>query len=164
MIEYVKNWLNMIIILGIAFTLIRMIIPNTNLKKYIDSMIGIVVVITILTPVISIISKDNFTDEISEPIKDILSEETMSNSYENYTSINTNNVISEFEHRLEQDIENKLKNRINQEVTVNVTVDNTYNIEEIKIGMVKEAKEDIKNIISNEYDILEDKIIVYKGE
>lgn len=163
MIELVKNWLNMIIILGIAFTLIRMIIPNTNLKKYTNSMIGVVIIITLLTPIISLISKKNITEQISEPIKDILSVETMSKNYDDYTEVNTNNVKREFEHRLEEDIKNKLKNKINQEVQVNVKVDNTYNIEIIEIWLSKNTYENIKNIISNDYDVLEEKIVVYKG-
>ncbi len=163
MIELVKTWLSMIIILGIAFTLIRMITPNTSFKKYVYSMIGVVTVITIITPVISKLAKGTITDEISKSLEDILAVETMSSNYENYAQISSNNVREEFKSRVEEDIINKLKKKINQEIEVNVQVSDAYNIEKIEITLSKATDVNVKKYLSNEYDVLEENIIVSNG-
>ena len=158
MIELVKTWLSMIIILGIAFTLIRMITPNTSFKKYVYSMIGVVTVITIIT-----LAKGTITDEISKSLEDILAVETMSSNYENYAQISSNNVREEFKSRVEEDIINKLKKKINQEIEVNVQVSDAYNIEKIEITLSKATDVNVKKYLSNEYDVLEENIIVSNG-
>ena len=57
MLDTFRNWINMILALGILFTVIRIIVPNTKLKKYIYSLMGIVTIIVILNPVINLIKK-----------------------------------------------------------------------------------------------------------
>lgn len=163
MIGLIKSWISMMVILGIAFTLIRMITPNTNLKKYIESIIGVVSILTILTPIISMLNNDNVTESISNSISELLTVETMSKDYNEYVEKNTSNVISDFENRIEADIKKKIKEKINQEVIVNVKVNNAYSIEKINVLLKKSTDFNIKHFISNEYDITEDKIEVSKG-
>ena len=55
MLDTFRNWINMILALGILFTVIRIIVPNTKLKKYIYSLMGIVTIIVILSPVINLV-------------------------------------------------------------------------------------------------------------
>ena len=59
MLDVFKEWISAILAIGILFTVIRIILPNTNLKKYIYSLIGIVTILVIINPVISLIKNNN---------------------------------------------------------------------------------------------------------
>lgn len=158
MFNIVKGWISMILVIGIVFTLLRMIMPNTNLKKYIESVIGIVTIITIITPVLYYISNYNLTEKISENIEEILSSQEETNNYDSYAQINNEEIKKEFVEKIQEDIKVKLKNKINQEPKVKVVVNDAYNIEKVEVKLNGNSSIDVRQYLSNEYDISTDKI------
>ena len=158
MFNIVKGWISMILVIGIVFTLLRMIMPNTNLKKYIESVIGIVTIITIITPVLYYISNYNLTEKISENIGEILSRQEETNNYDSYAQINNEEIKKEFVEKIQEDIKVKLKNKINQEPKVKVVVNDAYNIEKVEVKLNGNSSIDVRQYLSNEYDISTDKI------
>ena len=158
MFNIVKGWISMILVIGIVFTLLRMIMPNTNLKKYIESVIGIVTIITIITPVLYYISNYNLTEKISENIEEILSRQEKRNDYDSYSQINNEEIKKEFVEKIQEDIKVKLKNKINQEPKVKVVVNDAYNIEKVEVKLNGNSSIDVRQYLSNEYDISTDKI------
>ena len=56
MIEFIKTWVNQIIVAVIIATVIEMILPNGNNKKYIKMVIGLYVLFTIIQPISKIIT------------------------------------------------------------------------------------------------------------
>ncbi len=158
MFNIVKRWISMILVIGIVFTLLRMIMPNTNLKKYIESVIGIVTIITIITPVLYYISNYNLTEKISENIGEILSRQEETNNYDSYAQINNEEIKKEFVEKIQEDIKVKLKNKINQEPKVKVVVNDAYNIEKVEVKLNGNSSIDVRQYLSNEYDISTDKI------
>lgn len=158
MFNIVKGWISMILVIGIVFTLMRMIMPNTNLKKYIESIIGIVTIISIITPVLYYISNYNLTEKISENIGEILSRQEETNNYDSYAQINNEEIKKEFVEKIQEDIKVKLKNKLNQEPKVKVLVNDAYNIEKVEVKLNGNSSIDVRQYISNEYDISTDKI------
>ena len=158
MFNIVKGWISMILVIGIVFTLLRMIMPNTNLKKYIESVIGIVTIISIITPVLYYISNYNLTEKISENIEEILSSQEETNNYDSYAQINNEEIKKEFVEKIQEDIKVKLKNKINQEPNVKVVVNDAYNIEKVEVKLNGNSSIDVRQYLSNEYDISTDKI------
>ena len=158
MFNIVKGWISMILVIGIVFTLMRMIMPNTNLKKYIESVIGIVTIISIITPVLYYISNYNLTEKISENIGEILSRQEETNNYDSYAQINNEEIKKEFVEKIQEDIKVKLKNKINQEPNVKVVVNDAYNIEKVEVKLNGNSSIDVRQYLSNEYDISTDKI------
>lgn len=156
MFNIVKGWISMILVIGIVFTLMRMIMPNTNLKKYIESIIGIVTIISIITPVLYYISNYNLTEKISENIGEILSRQEETNNYDSYAQINNEEIKKEFVEKIQEDIKVKLKNKINQEPKVKVLVNDAYNIEKVEVKLNGNSSIDVRQYISNEYDISTD--------
>lgn len=53
MIEFIKTWVNQIIVAVIISTIIEMLLPNGNNKKYIKMIIGLYVLFTIIQPIIT---------------------------------------------------------------------------------------------------------------
>lgn len=53
MVNWINSWAKGIIVAVIISTIIEMIIPNGNIKKYIKTVIGVYIVFTIIAPVIT---------------------------------------------------------------------------------------------------------------
>ena len=166
MLEVFKNWISSILAIGILFTIIRIILPNSHFKKYIYSLIGIVTIIVIISPVISAVKSTNFDN-----IKDIVLNATNIDSSDvnytnlsNYEDINENNVKKNFITSVENDIKEKLSSNIDNNVDVNIEITDTYNIEKINITLYGETSFDILSFISEEYDIGKDKINLQRGD
>ena len=166
MLDVFKNWISSILAIGILFTIIRIILPNSHFKKYIYSLIGIVTVIVIISPVISAVKSTNFDN-----IKDIVLNATNIDSFDvnytnlsNYEDVNENNVKKNFITSVENDIKEKLSSNIDNNVDVNIEITDTYNIEKINITLYGETSFDILSFISGEYDIGKDKINLQRGD
>lgn len=166
MLEVFKNWISSILAIGILFTIIRIILPNSHFKKYIYSLIGIVTIIVIISPVISAVKSTNFDN-----IKDIVLNATNIDSSDvnytnlsNYEDVNENNVKKNFITSVENDIKEKLSGNIDNNVDVNIEITDTYNIEKINITLYGETSFDILSFISEEYDIGKDKINLQRGD
>ena len=166
MLDVFKNWISSILAIGILFTIIRIILPNSHFKKYIYSLIGIVTIIVIISPVISAVKSTNFDN-----IKDIVLNATNIDSSDvnytnlsNYEDVNENNVKKNFITRVENDIKEKLSSNIDNNVDVNIEITDTYNIEKINITLYGETSFDILSFISGEYDIGKDKINLQRGD
>ena len=67
MVDILKNWITTMLCIGIFLTFIQMIVPNTNLKKYIYSLIGVVTIITLILPAYNYF-KVNKLKKKSEPL------------------------------------------------------------------------------------------------
>ena len=166
MLDVFKNWIGSILAIGILFTIIRIILPNSHFKKYIYSLIGIVTIIVIISPVISAVKSTNFDN-----IKDIVLNATNIDSSDvnytnlsNYEDVNENNVKKNFITSVENDIKEKLSSNIDNNVDVNIEITDTYNIEKINITLYGETSFDILSFISEEYDIGKDKINLQRGD
>lgn len=152
--------------IGILFTIIKIIIPNTNLKKYIYSLMGIITVIVIINPVISFFKSNDLNS-----IKSILLNATNSidtqninyTSMSNYEDVNKNNVKENFKENVESDIKEKLSESIGENVDVNIQITDTYNIQKVNVTIYKDTSFDIVSFISKEYDIDGSKITIQKG-
>lgn len=57
MINNISSWAEQVIIAMIIATIIEMILPKGNSKKYIKMIIGIYILYTIISPVITLITR-----------------------------------------------------------------------------------------------------------
>ncbi len=166
MLDVFKEWISSILAIGILFTIIKIIIPNTNLKKYIYSLMGIITVIVIINPVISFFKSNDLNS-----IKSILLNATNSidtqninyTSMSNYEDVNKNNVKENFKENVESDIKEKVSESIGENVDVNIQITDTYNIQKVNVTIYKDTSFDIVSFISKEYDIDGSKITIQKG-
>ena len=166
MLDVFKEWISSILAIGILFTIIKIIIPNTNLKKYIYSLMGIITVIVIINPVISFFKSNDLNS-----IKSILLNATNSidtqninyTSMSNYEDVNKNNVKENFKENVESDIKEKLSESIGENVDVNIQITDTYNIQKVNVTIYKDTSFDVVSFISKEYDIDGSKITIQKG-
>lgn len=101
MINYISTWASQIITAVIVVTILEMILPKGNSKKYIKTIIGIYIVYTIISPAIKLIKGK----EIKIDTK----------TYEKYfgtQEANTNLEVPSIEETYQKELEKKLKQYI----------------------------------------------------
>ena len=140
MIDWISNWAGSIIVAVMIGTIIEMILPEGNSKKYIKVVIGIYVVFSIVTPVIN-----KFTGkEVS--VSDALDlGEYMKNSYDSLEIQNTmiedndNNIMEIYSSGIKSDIKAKIEGKgyeVNS-VDIQIANDETYEITGIQVQVRK---------------------------
>ena len=151
MISYISSWAEQIIICVIVVTILEMILPNGNSKKYIKTIIGIYVLYVIISPGIKLITGSDMKIDYSK--------------YEKY--FNTEEVSSKIEgitveDTYKQEIEKQMKSDIESMgySVENISLD--FNLEEgiiknVTLAVTKEAKKEVKetdiNISVNKVEI-----------
>lgn len=191
MIEIINSWAQKIIIVVIICTIIEMILPEGKNKKYIKTVIGIYVVFTIISPIIS--KTNNNTIDLNKYFK-IENNKTIETS--SPVVVDTNEYIEEvYKEKLKTDIKTKIEamNYSVKNVDLEIETENEENygtilklelcvlqkqqepqksniqIEKIVVGEEKKEesgisdkeKEKIKQSISSIYYVPEENIIVY---
>lgn len=103
MVEAINSWAQKIIIVIIICTIIEMILPEGKNKKYIKTVIGIYVVFTIISPIITNLDNDQIDLNKYLKIDNNISIETSS-------VIDTNSYIEEvYKEKLKTDIKSKIE-------------------------------------------------------
>ncbi len=174
MIDIFKNWVSAMLCLGIFVTFIQLIIPKTNLKKYIYSLIGIITVINLIAPAVNLLKNEKVEQGVSEVIADISETNNENIIDENeYSKKNEEMVRKTFAENFKKDITYKLEQKGITVNTIDIFLTEQYNVEKIKINIqkidtAKSSLSDVNNVvkyINEEYDIEYTKIeVVEEGE
>ena len=150
MIEWISNWAGGIVVAVIIGTVIEMILPSGNSKKYIKVVIGIYVLFTIVSPVIT-----KFTGETIE-VSDILDTRSRVEEAEDVAiqnNIQSNNQIMEvYSSGIKEDLKAKIeaKGYMVNSIDIGIANDESYSITDITIDVEKEEKVDGNEMVENE--------------
>lgn len=172
--DFFNSWLQGIIIAVIISTIIEMILPNGNSKKYIKIVLGVYVVFNIITPVANKLINSNF--ELST----ILNVEEYSKKMESYETITKNieinksneeNIKQIYTEKLKKDISTKLEEKGYdvKKIQIEIQNDETYLINKISLFIENTEKEELpkeqeNKIVINEIEKVEIQIGEYTKE
>ena len=138
MIEIFKGWVSAMLCVGIFITFIQLIIPKTNLKKYIYSLIGIITVITVVSPVINLLKNKDVEESVSQVIANIsngdVAEEIDADGYQEKTE---ETLRETFGQNMKNDIKSKLEQQGIVVKTIDMFLSEQYNIEKLEICIDK---------------------------
>ena len=147
MINAMSTWAKSIILAVIVSTIIQMILPEGNNKKYIQTVIGLYILFTIISPIISKISGGNSTIDVSK--------------YENYfnvestTTASANVIDKNLDNTYTSSIKADIKNRMKQKgykvnsIDANIELKNEESygtINSLKISLEREENNNNSNI------------------
>lgn len=147
MINAISTWAKSIILAVIVSTIIQMILPEGNNKKYIKTVIGLYILFTIISPIISKISGGNSTIDVSK--------------YENYfnvestTTASANVIDKNLDNTYTSSIKADIKNRMKQKgykvnsLDANIELKNEESygtINSLKISLEREENNNNSNI------------------
>lgn len=149
MINWISNWAQGIIVAVIIGTIIEMVLPEGNCKKYVKVVIGIYILFSIISPVISkMTGKTLQVSDILELDKYIENVEN-NNLYGTLDKDNTNNIKEIYINSLKNDIKYKIeaKGYTVRNVELEVQKNEEYTLKNISIEVYKkeEKEENVQN-------------------
>ena len=160
MVETINSWAQKIIIVVIICTIIEMILPEGKNKKYIKTVIGIYVVFTIISPIISKISNSNTLD-LNKYFK---TENNITIETSKPAVVDTNEYIEEvYKEKLKTDIKTKIEamnySVKNIELEIETEDEETYGtILKLNLSISQQEQEDKQNNIQVEKIVIGEEI------
>ncbi len=159
MINFISSWAEQIIIVVVITTIIEMILPNSKNKKYVQMIIGIYILFTIISPVVKnkeVFSFDEYSVENNVPKQNTTEESSMNKKIEEiYLQELENNITSKFANNgvkikkclIDAELDNSKKNSGIHLITIKLSEsENQDKINEIISEIVKEYEIDISKI------------------
>ncbi len=152
--EWVSNWIQGIIVTVIICTIIEMILPEGNNKKYIKVVIGVYILFSIISPVITKITGSNF--KLSNTFD--LNEYIEASSKSTYNSIEKNQdaqIKEIYEASLKCDMIEKIENKGYKVTKIVLDIDNdeNYTLKKITLNVNKVEKENTNKSVENVNEI-----------
>ena len=138
MIEFVNSWAEGIILAVIIGTIIEIILPNGNNKKYVKTIIGIYILFTIIQPIVTKLSNkesniDLLISNMSEEIEEYKNSDDL--------TIETNAYIQEtYKQKIEEDCRNRIKEKgyVLKAFQIELKEENYYEINQIYMQIQKQ--------------------------
>lgn len=160
MFENINNWIVSILNLGIITAFIELIMPNNKNKKYIYILIGLLAIVTIIDPVISYVTNENFASALEE-------------SFEGFSVSASSDVVVSSDDIVKEQVLTSMKLDINEKFDntlkdVYIIMTDEYETEKISIVLDEKEEIDIDSLneivdsIILEYEIDYSKIEVIK--
>lgn len=147
MVEFLNSWVQGIVVAIIIATVIEMLVPEGNNKKYVKIIIGIYIIFTIVSPVISKLGKKeiDFTNsiDISKYQKEIKKYSVDTDKFQKESEKSIQDVYIS---NLKTDMKSKLEEKgyeVNQ-IQIRTGAEGEYIVEEIRLQLEKNQKEEIE--------------------
>ncbi len=144
MIEWISTWAEQIVVAVIIASIIEMLLPNGNNKKYIKAIIGVYILFTIISPIIGKFVNIDLKDiDYEKYFKEVETQETISQSL---TTNNEKTMGEIYISNLKADMKNKLEEKGYRVENINLNVEledekNYGKINEIVLEISKSSKE-----------------------
>ncbi len=154
MVSFLSTWAEQIIVAVIIATIIEMILPNGNNKKYIKAVIGVYILFTIISPILAKITNIDLDNiDYEKYFKEMDTHQTISQSL---TKNNDKSIEEIYENNIKQDMELKLKEQgyIVQNIDLSIEFKNELNYGKISsvnllLYKTKESEETSENTKTN---------------
>lgn len=144
MIGFLSTWAEQIIVAVIIASIIEMILPSGNNKKYIKAVIGVYILFTIISPILGKITNIDLDNiDYEKYFKDLDTSQTVSQSL---TKNNDKSIEEIYENNIKQDMKAKLKEQgyIVENIDLNIEFKNKSNygkITSIFLSVYKQKEE-----------------------
>lgn len=152
-IEFLTLWIKDIAMIFVLISIIEIVLPNNNMKRYIDMIIGFLIIIVIINPFVKLFHKDfNIDREIFQKTGEQIKFEYMDNL--DLALTQEEQVKEVYISKIEDEITNLIHQTTNYRVeNMNVSIyeDNIQygNIKDIELILKKDEKEEEpKNLIT----------------
>lgn len=127
MIEWISGWAEQIVVAVIIASIIEMLLPNGNNKKYIKAIIGVYILFTIISPIIGKFVNIDLKDiDYEKYFKESETQEAIS---QNLATNNEKTMEEIYINNLKADMKNKLEEKgyIVENLTLNIEVNDEKN-------------------------------------
>lgn len=158
MIDFLKSWANQIIVSVIIATILEMILPDGNNKKYIKTIIGIYVMFNIIQPIIlKAKGNNNFDFNIDNYITD---SSVNIEKYNDFETDNTKLIEESYINNIKNDIISKIKQKGYNVNNINISI--VGNKDSDKYGQISRLSLEISKLEDNNSNIVINTININK--
>lgn len=150
MISWFNSWAQGIILAVIIVTILEMIVPEGRNKKYIKIVMGVYITFTIISPIITKVTGNNFELDVSK-YEDLFNSNSVQGVNE-ITSLNNQSIENLYLNTIKTDIKTELDKEGYESKKINITADINVENEEAKIYKIdievakKPNEEEIKKV------------------
>lgn len=150
MISWFNSWAQGIILAVIIVTILEMIVPEGKNKKYIKIVMGVYITFTIISPIITKVTGNNFELDVSK-YEDLFNSNSVQGVNE-ITSLNNQSIENLYLNTIKTDIKTELDKEGYESKKINITSDINVENEEAKIYKIdievakKPNEEEIKKV------------------
>ncbi len=131
MISWFNSWAQEIILAVIIVTILEMIVPEGRNKKYIKIVMGVYITFTIISPIITKVTGNNFELDVSK-YEDLFNSNSVQGVNE-ITSLNNQSIENLYLNTIKTDIKTELDKEGYESKKINITSDINVENEEAKI-------------------------------
>lgn len=139
--NWISTWVQGIIIAVIIGTIIEMLLPEGNCKKYIKVVIGIYILFSVVSPVITKVTGNEFRVSNIFDINTYL-ETSTNNQQQEYETIQSKQIKQIYETNLKNDMKQKLKEKGYNVKNIYLEIENNeqYTLTYINIQLSKDEE------------------------
>lgn len=142
--EWMSGWIQGIIIAVIISTIIEMILPEGTSKKYIKVVIGVYILFSIVSPVITKVTGNEFRVSDILDLEKYMEKSKESSSMQNQlTNQNQTQIKDIYLSSIQSDIKQKIENKGYQVQSIHLEVENDeqYTLKQLRLQVSKEVIE-----------------------
>ena len=139
MMEMLKDWVRDLVIIVIFANLVEMLLPDSQLRKYLKVVIGFFIFLTILNPVLTLVDSDMdvFYPFDRYRIKSEVQSRSIQDQGENIKKRNQQLAVAAFERQLREQIRALILTQSEVEDTnLDLSVDNNGQIKALNIDLI----------------------------
>lgn len=144
--NWISDWIQGIIIAVVIGTIIEMILPDGNCKKYVKVVIGVYILFSIISPVITKITGNEFR------VSDIFDIDTYieTSTHESQTKVETkqqDQIKQIYITNLKEDIKQKLKSKNYEVTSISVEIENNeqYTLKSMNLQVTQKEQTNSEN-------------------
>ena len=143
--EWVSNWIQGVIVAVIIGTIIEMILPEGNCKKYVKVVIGIYILYSMVSPVITKVTKNDLKVSNIFDLNEYI-EASKSNTYENLEQSQENQIKNIYESNLKNDMTEKLEAKGYEVININLNIESSseYTLKNIELMLEEKDKSNVE--------------------
>ncbi|AFS78387.1 stage III sporulation protein AF [Gottschalkia acidurici 9a] len=138
MVEFLKGWMTNLVTFIVIITFLEMILPNGNMRRFVNMIIGILLILVIINPFISLL-KSNIDIE-----KEVFMNISEQNTYKpkedkEFKNIQDKQIVDMYKNQIEKEVRNSLINKT-QYVLEKIHIEIEENNDSKEYGSIKKIE------------------------
>lgn len=148
LINFISQWVKSVVMIFIVISILEIVIPNSNLKKYVNMFIGFLIIIVVITPIVKLL--DRHYDIEKEIFRNIVEEIKIQNyDNEKILLVQENQIKELYINKIKADVSQILKEVTDYDIsTINISIYeddiNFGNIKDVEIVLKDKKNENIE--------------------
>jgi len=167
-VAVITGWITNIIVLILLATVLELLLPNSNMQRYVKMVIGLMLMAVILSPILTIFTKDFDSmlrsAALTDPTPDVRMENQIESKKSEIQASNAAYIEEQMAVQMKSQVEKELRDQFNLEIThVGLELkdaEGEKNIEQIAVTVSKAVEKDVQDVeaVSVSFELSEEEV------